>query len=216
MINRLGCRGLERRRANARLCLVYKIVHGLVAVPLPDFVQLNPRTSRYCHSMTFGQFHTFMAFYKYSFFPLAIVQWNALPEYVASLWSLGAFKTGVARLQHSRPSIPSNLFEPRHDKTNKMSVCLSKTQISLGIRPVWSESSLSAWRNIGSLATHWAHSEDSDQTGWMARLIWVIAGRTIILLVLSCRGSFVIWFDLFITIITDHLSSTYHTFVLTT
>ena len=32
-----------------------------------------------------------------------------------------------------------------------------KTQISLGIRPVWSESSLSAWRYLGSLATHWAH-----------------------------------------------------------
>ena len=28
-----------------------------------------------------------------------------------------------------------------------------------GLRPVWAESSLSAWRNLGSLATHWAHSE---------------------------------------------------------
>ena len=100
--------------------------------------------------------------------------------------------------------------EPRHDKTNKMSVRPAKTQTSLGIIPVWSESSLcaqwvakdpsflhadsedpdqtdipvwsgsslSAWRKLGSLATHWAHSKDSDQTG-----------RTLILLVLSCRGS---------------------------
>ena len=29
----------------------------------------------------------------------------------------------------------------------------AKTQISLGIHPVWSESSLSAWRKLGSLAT---------------------------------------------------------------
>ena len=29
-------------------------------------------------------------------------------------------------------------FEPGHDKTNKMNVCPAKTQISLGIRPVWS------------------------------------------------------------------------------
>ena len=36
----------------------------------------------------------------------------------------------------------------------------AKTQISLGICPVWSESSLSAWRKLGSLATHWAYSED--------------------------------------------------------
>ena len=54
----------------------------------------------------------------------------------------------------------------------------AKTQISLGIRPVWSESSLSAGRKLGSLATHWAHGEDSDQTGRMSRLIWVFAGRT--------------------------------------
>ena len=74
-------------------------------------------------------------------------------------------------------------YEPRHDKTNKMSVRPVKTQISLGIRPVWSESSLSAWRKLGSLATHWAHSEDSDQTGRMPRLIWVFAGRTATLLV---------------------------------
>ena len=52
----------------------------------------------------------------------------------------------------------------------------AKTQISLGFRPVWSESPLSAWRKLGSLATHWAHSEDSDQTGRMPRLIWVSLG----------------------------------------
>ena len=51
------------------------------------------------------------------------------------------------------------------------------------LRSAWAsaqsdQSSLSAWRSIGSLATQWAHSEDSDQTGRMPRLIWVFAGRT--------------------------------------
>ena len=41
-----------------------------------------------------------------------------------------------------------------------------KTQISLGIRPVWSESSLSAWRNIGSLATHWANAQADLNLLW--------------------------------------------------
>ena len=69
--------------------------------------------------------------------------------------------------------------EPRHDKTNKMSVRPAKTQINLDIRPVWSESSLSAWRKAwvlsyalsakrrlwsgwadaqADLSLHWAHS----------------------------------------------------------
>ena len=81
-------------------------------------------------------------------------------------------------------------MEPPHDKINNVVVRPAKTQISLGIRPVWSESSLSAWRKFGSLATHWAHSEDSDQTGRMPRLIWVFAGRTLTLLVLSWGGSY--------------------------
>ena len=74
-------------------------------------------------------------------------------------------------------------IEPPYDKTNEMAVCPAKTQLSLGICPVWSESWLSAWWKLGSLATHWAHSEASDQTGWMPRLNWVFAGCTIILLV---------------------------------
>ena len=52
-------------------------------------------------------------------------------------------------------------------KPTKWHVRAVKTQISLDIRPVWSESSLSAWRKLGSLATHWA-----------PRLIWVFAGRS--------------------------------------
>ena len=56
------------------------------------------------------------------------------------------------------------LYEPRYDKTNKMSVRSAKTQISLGIRPVWSESSLCAqWVAKDPSFLH-ADSEDSDQT----------------------------------------------------
>ena len=53
----------------------------------------------------------------------------------------------------------------------------AKTQISLGIRPVWAvftDRMKKAW----SLATHIAQSEDSDQTGRMPRMVWVFARRT--------------------------------------
>ena len=85
---------------------------------------------------------------------------------------------------------PPNTFEPPHDKTNKMTVRLAKTQITLGICPVWSESLLCAkWVAKGPRFLH-ADSEDSDQTGQMPRLSWVFAGHTVILLVLSWGGSF--------------------------
>ena len=54
----------------------------------------------------------------------------------------------------------------------------AKTHISLGGCRVWSESSLSAWRSLESVAIHWAHSEDCDQTGRMPSLIWVFGWRT--------------------------------------
>ena len=44
-------------------------------------------------------------------------------------------------------------------------------------------------KKAGSLATHWVHSEASDQTGQMPRLVWVFVGHTVILLVLSWVGS---------------------------
>ena len=46
MVKNLGWRTLEQRRADARLCLFYKAVHGLVVVPLPDCIQYCNRISR--------------------------------------------------------------------------------------------------------------------------------------------------------------------------
>ena len=63
-------------------------------------------------------------------------------------------------------------------KPTKWHVRPVKTQISLGIRLVWSESSLfTQWVAKDPSFLH-ADSKDSDQTGQMPRLIWVFAGRT--------------------------------------
>ena len=43
-----------------------------------------------------------------------------------------------------------HISEPPHDNTNKMTARPANPQISLGIRPVWSESSMCAWRKFGS------------------------------------------------------------------
>ena len=80
------------------------------------------------------------------------------------------------------------VYEARYDKTNNVAVRPAKTRISLAIRPSWSESSLCAqWVAKDPSFLH-ADNEDFNQTGRMPRLIRVFAGRTLILLVLSCRG----------------------------
>ena len=78
-------------------------------------------------------------------------------------------------------------------KKNDVAVRPAKTQISLGIRPVCSASSLCAqWVAKDPRILH-ADSEDPDQTGRMPGLIWVFAGRTLTLLVLSWGGSYLIF-----------------------
>ena len=62
--------------------------------------------------------------------------------------------------------------EPPHDKTNKMACAQWR------LRSAWAfaqsnQSSLTAWRKLGSLAIHWVRSKDSDQTGRMPRLIYL-------------------------------------------
>ena len=63
-------------------------------------------------------------------------------------------------------------------QNQQIDLCAQRRLISLDFRPVWSESWLSARRNLGSLATHWAHSKVPHWTGWMPRLICVFTGRT--------------------------------------
>ena len=63
-------------------------------------------------------------------------------------------------------------------QTNKLICAPSKRLRSAWASAQSDQSSLSTWRKIMFLATHIAVSEDSDQTRWMPRLIWVFAGRT--------------------------------------
>ena len=113
----------------------------------------------------------------------------SLPNFLHNLLLVGL--TCPERPENqSQKSNMENLFKPPHDKTSSVAVRPAKTQISLGGCPVWSAASLCAWRKVWSLATHWTHSEDSDQPGRMPRLIWVFVVRIATLLALSWGGSF--------------------------
>ena len=67
-------------------------------------------------------------------------------------------------------------IKPQHNNNNNWAASWQKQQ-KWKVRPaktqitVWSESSLSEWRNIGPLSTYWAHSEDwSDSADALADL----------------------------------------------
>ena len=105
MLDSLGWRSLEDRRADARLILFYKIVYNLVAVPLPQYINHPVRMTRHMHPLHFVQIPATASYYKYSFFPLSIVRWNRLPHHIPVLSDLDSFtcRSAVRTVSHLMP-----------------------------------------------------------------------------------------------------------------
>ena len=78
MLQSLEWRTLEQIQADARLCLFYKIVYGLVAVLRPVYIQQPNRLSQHCHSMTFTQIQTSKDFYNGMLFPNMLYAYQLL------------------------------------------------------------------------------------------------------------------------------------------
>ena len=104
MLEKLNWCTLKQRRAESRLVLFYKIIYGYVAVPLPTYVIPLSRTSRRTTpSLAYRQLYTRTNYYKYSFHPLTVVQWNHLPPHIATLTNFDSFKQAVSQVCHSKP-----------------------------------------------------------------------------------------------------------------
>ena len=103
MLQSLGWRSLEQRRSDSRLCLFYKVIYGLVAIDMPPYVVHPLRTPRNSHTLCFRQIQSTVDYYKYSFYPLSIVQWNRLPAHIALLPTFDSFKRAVCTVSHPMP-----------------------------------------------------------------------------------------------------------------
>ena len=104
MQHKLDWRSLEQRQSDARLIMLYKIINGHVAIPLPSYLKQPTRMTRHSHPIALHQIHTSFNFYMYSFYHLVMVQWNRLPAInVVVLSTLEQFRVAVRSLDHSLP-----------------------------------------------------------------------------------------------------------------
>ena len=96
MLSSLGWPSLQERRRQQRLCMFHKIVHGHVAVDPGNHMKPMGRRSRHAHCL--GQMvpQCSKAYYRDSFFPRTIRDWNSLPEDVATIEEPLFFKLAVA------------------------------------------------------------------------------------------------------------------------
>ena len=136
----------------------------------------------YLSCYIYSQYHSV---YHFVFFIFNFYLLNALP----SIYAHGIPPTTVSLYYYRNcKGICCQIYNWAASWQNQQSECAPSEDSDQTGHPV---SLLSAWRKFGPLAIHWAHSEDSDQTGRMPRLIWVFAGRTATLLVLSRGGSII-------------------------
>ena len=96
MLENLKWQPLEERRMNTRLCLLYKAVNGLVAIPVQQYLIPLNRPSRHSNSLSFQLFSTRHDYFKYSFFPRTVVQWNLLPDATVKASTCDAFRACIS------------------------------------------------------------------------------------------------------------------------
>ena len=99
MLNELSWESLARRRERARLCMMYKVVHGLVDIPWLQNKELipNPQCTRGSHSWKFAPILPHSDTFKFSFIPRTIIAWNALPPVVVDCATLNSIQAGTLR-----------------------------------------------------------------------------------------------------------------------
>ncbi len=98
MLSDLGWETLEHRRAKLRLCMIYKITHSLVAIPLDPYLKPAQTRTRHNHQHCFFRPYASTDYYKHSFFIWTIPLWNNLPPAVAEAESLDLFRSELSRL----------------------------------------------------------------------------------------------------------------------
>jgi hypothetical protein len=97
LLKDLGLDDLQNRRRNAKLVLMYKIVHDLVAVSVSDIglVRADPRT-RAAHHHKFKHLSSKTTEHQHSFVCSIINEWNSLPASMAEAGTVDSFKCQLA------------------------------------------------------------------------------------------------------------------------
>ena len=102
MLQYIGWKDLKDRRRDLRLALLYKIIHGHVAVPAETLKLCKPtRQLRANHKHTYQTLPVETTELKSFIVHRTIPEWNILPAYIAEAVteSVASFKSQLAQLE---------------------------------------------------------------------------------------------------------------------
>ena len=97
MLQGLGWRSLEQRRADTRLTLLNKIHHGHVPINASKYLRPMTCRSRHSDSNSYLPLSSSTSSHRLSFYPRTITQWNSLPQSIFDTNDLNSFKHSVSQ-----------------------------------------------------------------------------------------------------------------------
>ena len=95
MLDHLEWNSLETYRNIAKVTMLCKITHNLVAINPDFYISSQTSLSRHSHSLRYKPFSTSTDYFKISFIPHTVVLWNALSPDIVSASSLDQFKSQI-------------------------------------------------------------------------------------------------------------------------
>ena len=94
LLSELSWEQLSERRRVTRLTMMYKAVHGLVALPI-DNLRPSTRTTRSFSEHSFVNISCRTDSFKFLFFPRTVADWNKLSEATHQKPSVKAFRQAL-------------------------------------------------------------------------------------------------------------------------
>ena len=122
MLSQLEWVPLATRRANIRLCMMYRVAHMPVGDPWTPWLTFAQRSTRGSHAWKYIPISTSHDAYKFSFLPRTIIAWNQLPSIIITAPSLEAFRS---RLITSQPKS----INPTRTRTRSMHTQIAQTTL---------------------------------------------------------------------------------------
>ena len=96
LLAQLQWSSLEKRRSDSRLCTFYRILHDSnIPIKVPQYFMSTQYPTRNDHPFHFILPYTSTTYYKQSFFPRTIKQWNNLPLNIINSTSLSTFSLSL-------------------------------------------------------------------------------------------------------------------------
>ncbi|KAI8520243.1 DTW domain-containing protein 2 [Branchiostoma belcheri] len=98
MLGNLGWKSLQHRRKVTRLTTMFKVLHNTISVPHTSCLVPAARCSRRTnHTLKLQTIASKNNYYRLSFFPRTIKEWNELEPSVAEAKSISQFKAELGR-----------------------------------------------------------------------------------------------------------------------